>query len=138
VVLSTGQPISGLQQKRDGLWGKLPISIFALDRPRQELYQRAESRVEDMFAKGLIEEVKNVSGMPLSQTAQKIIGVPEVMGHLKGEYDLERAKYLVKLHTRHYIKRQLTWFRRDKRLTWIDIKQSDSNESIARQIESLL
>ena len=47
------------------------------------------------------------------------------MGYLKGEYDLERAKYLMKLNTRHYVKRQLTWFRRDKRLTWIDINGPD-------------
>ena len=116
VALSTGQPMSNLQQKREGLWGKMPIKIFALNRPRQELYQRVEARVEDMFAKGLVEEIKQVSALPLSTTARKIIGIPEVMGYLKGEYDLERAKYLMKLHTRHYVKRQLTWFRRDKRL----------------------
>jgi len=138
VILSTGQPISGLQPKREGLWGKGPVMIFALNRPRQELYGRAEARVEDMFDKGLVEEVRNVSGLPLSLTAQKVIGVPEVMGHLKGEYELERAKYLMKLHTRHYIKRQLTWFRRDKRLTWIDIKKSDTPECVAGQIEGLL
>jgi tRNA dimethylallyltransferase len=138
VALSTGQPISGLQQKREGLWGKLPIKIFALNRPRQELYQRVEARVEAMFAKGLVEEIKKISVVPLSLTARKIIGVPEVMGYLKGEQDLERAKYLMKLHTRHYVKRQLTWFRRDKRLSWIDIKQSQTNEAITQQIESLL
>ena len=94
----------------------MPIQLFALNRPRQELYQRVEARIEDMFARGLVEEIKQVSGLPLSTTAQKLIGIPEVMGYLKGEYDLERAKYLMKLNTRHYVKRQLTWFRRDKRL----------------------
>ena len=138
VALSTGQPISSLQQKRKGLWGNVPIKIFALNRPRQELYQRAEARVDDMFAKGLLEEIKQVSALPLSVTARKIIGIPEIMGYFKGEHDLERAKYLMKLHTRHYIKRQLTWFRRDKRLTWIDIKQTDTNESIADRIVNLL
>jgi tRNA dimethylallyltransferase len=138
VVLSTGQPISSLQQKRDGLWGKAPIKIFAFNRPRQELYHRAEARVDAMFAQGLVEEIKKVSRLPLSPTARKIIGIPEVTGYLKKEHDLERAQYLMKLHTRHYVKRQLTWFRRDKRLTWIDIKQTDTKESIADQIESLL
>jgi tRNA dimethylallyltransferase len=138
VVLSTGQPLSRLQEKREGLWEKMPIKIFALNRPRQELYQRVEARVDAMFAGGLVEEIKKVSRLPLSMTARKIIGIPEVTGYLKGEHDLERAKYLMKLHTRHYVKRQLTWFRRDKRLTWIDIKQSDTNESIADQIESML
>ena len=138
VALSTGQSISSLQQKREGLWGSVPIKIFALNRPRQELYQRVEARVEDMFVKGLVEEIKSVSTLPLSLTARKIIGVPEIMGYFKGEHDLERAKYLMKLNTRHYVKRQLTWFRRDKRLTWIDIKQADTNESIAERIVSLL
>ena len=59
------------------------------------------------------------------------IGIPEVTGYLKGEYDHQRAKYLMKLHTRHYIKRQLTWFRRDKRLIWIDITPNQSAEQIA-------
>jgi tRNA dimethylallyltransferase len=123
-----------LQQKREGLWGKMPVKIFALNRPRQELYQRVEARVEGMFTKGLVEEIKRVSALPLSNTARKLIGIPEVTGYLKGEYDLGRAKYLMKLHTRHYVKRQLTWFRRDKRLAWIDIAQGQSAEQVAEKI----
>jgi tRNA dimethylallyltransferase len=138
VVISTGQPISGLQQKREGLWGNQPINIFALNRPRQELYQRVEARIDAMFAKGLVEEIEKVSALPLSLTARKVIGVPEIMGYLNQDHDLERARYLMKLHTRHYVKRQLTWFRRDKRLTWIDIKQTQTNEAIAQQIENMV
>ena len=135
VVLSTGQAISSLQQKREGLWGKAPIKIFALNRPRQELYQRAEARVEEMFSKGLLEEIKKISTLPLSDTARKLIGIPELTGYLKGEYDLERARYLMKLHTRHYIKRQLTWFRRDKRLEWIDIGPGQSAQEISAMMK---
>ena len=131
VVISTGQPLSQLQPKREGLWGKMPIKIFALNRPREELYQRVEDRVEEMFTKGLIEEIRQIASLPLSSTAQKLIGVPEVIEYLKGEYDLERAKYLMKLHTRHYVKRQLTWFRRDKRLTWLDIAPNQTPAQIA-------
>jgi len=131
VAVSTGQPISSLQQKREGLWGKLPIKLFALNRPREELYQRVEARVEDMFARGLVDEVKRVAALPISITARKLIGIPEVMGLLNGEYDLARAKYLMKLHTRHYVKRQLTWFRRDKRLVWVDIASNQSAAELA-------
>ncbi|MBF0570554.1 MAG: tRNA (adenosine(37)-N6)-dimethylallyltransferase MiaA [Candidatus Omnitrophica bacterium] len=134
VAILTGEPISSLQHKREGLWGKTPIKIFALNRPREELYQRVQGRVEDMFAKGLVEEIRKVSELPLSNTARKIIGIPEVMGYLKGEHDLERAKYLMKLNTRHYVKRQLTWFRRDKRLTWIDIASNQSAGQVAEII----
>jgi tRNA dimethylallyltransferase len=87
-----------------------------------------------MFNKGLLEEIRQVSGLPLSMSARKIIGVPQVRGYLKGEHNLERAKYLVKLHTRHYVKRQLTWFRRDKRLTWIDIASGQSPTDVANII----
>jgi tRNA dimethylallyltransferase len=87
-----------------------------------------------MFTKGLIDEIKQVASKPLGLTAVKIIGIPEVMGHLKGEYDLERAKYLMKLHTRHYVKRQLTWFRRDKRIEWIDITAGQPVQQIAEII----
>ena len=138
VTLSTGQPLSQLQEKREGLWGKMPIKIFALNRPRQELYQQVEARIEDMFTQGLVEEIKQVSALPLSRTAQKIIGIPEIMGYLKGEHDLERAKYLMKLHTRHYVKRQMTWFRRDKRLTWIDIAPGQSPAQVAEIIAGQL
>jgi tRNA dimethylallyltransferase len=131
VVLSTGQPLSQLQPKREGLWGKMPIKVFALNRPREELYQRVEARIDEMFAKGLVEEISRVSALPLSVTARKLIGIPEVMGYLKGDHDLERAKYLMKLNTRHYVKRQLTWFRRDKRLAWIDIAPNQSASQIA-------
>lgn len=138
VVISTGQPISSLQPKREGLWGKMPIKIFALNRLREELYKRVEARVEEMFAKGLVEEIRRVSSLPLSVTARKIIGIPEIMGYLKGEYDLDQAKYLMKLNTRHYVKRQLTWFRRDKRLTWIDIAPDQSAAQVADIISGAL
>ena len=134
VVRLTGKTISSLQPKREGLWGKMPIKIFALDRPREELYRRAEARVDAMFDQGLVEEIRKVATLPLSLTAQKIIGIPEVMGYLKGQHDLERAKYLMKLNTRHYIKRQLTWFRRDKRITWINIT---SGQTVAEIIDSI-
>ena len=134
VVLSTGQPLSVLQQKREGLWGKMPIMILALNRLREEIYQRVEARIDEMFMRGLVDEIKQVATLPLSVTAKKLIGIPEVMGYLKGEYDLERAKYLMKLNTRHYVKRQLTWFRRDKRLTWIDIAPGQSAPQVADEI----
>jgi tRNA dimethylallyltransferase len=137
VAISTGQPLSQLQPKREGLWGKMPIKLFCLNRPREELYQRVEARIEDMFTRGLLEEIKQIASMPLGVTAGKIIGIPEVMGYLKGEYDLARAKYLMKLNTRHYVKRQLTWFRRDKRLTWVDITPGQSAQQIAETIGGL-
>ena len=130
------KPISDLHKSRQGLWGQYPIFIFALDRPRAELYRRVEERIDQMFARGLIEEVRAIHALPLrlSKTAQVLIGIPEVGGHLKGEYDLVRTKYLMKLKTRHYVKRQLTWFRRDERMNWLVIAAHETNEHVVQRI----
>lgn len=138
VVQSSGVPLSDLQPKRDGLWGKRPIRIVAINRPREELYKRVETRIEAMFTKGLVDEIKAISSLTLSPTAQKLIGIPEVLGYLRGAYDLDRAKYLMKLHTRHYVKRQLTWFRRDKRLQWIGIAPGQSTQDVVHVIKDLI
>lgn len=131
VILTTQKPISKLQQERRGLWGgQHSIQIFGLSRPRAELYRRSQERIDQMFKQGLVREVKRISKLNLSATAKAVIGVPEVQGFLRGEYDLERAKYLMKLHTRHYVKRQLTWFRRDKRIEWVDVGGKNIKEII--------
>ena len=124
VMGTTQKPISHLQQKRQGLWGQYEIKIFGLERPRTQLYSRVEERIEQMFEHGLVEEIKKISKKTLSPTAKTLIGVPEVQGYLQEEYDLAQAKYLMKLHTRHYVKRQMTWFRRDKRIEWVQVKES--------------
>ena len=121
VVTTTGMRISEQQHRRDGLWGKYQISIAGLVRPRDVLYARAEARIDEMFARGLVDEVTMLLGKRLTATTARLIGIPEVSGVLRGEWDLARAKYLMKLNTRHYIKRQLTWFRKDKRVEWTDL-----------------
>ena len=135
VFLSRSQPISVLQKNRQGLWGKFDIKIFALNRSRDELYELINQRVEKMFHSGLVEEIRRLLGMKLSRSAEQIIGIKEVKGFLNGQYDLERAKYLLKLHTRHYAKRQLTWFRKDKRLQWMMIQPM---ETTAQTVERIL
>jgi tRNA dimethylallyltransferase len=118
----SGKPISELQQKREGLWGTHDISIYGLTMERALLYKKVEDRIDQMFAKGLVQEVEEVAQLPLSRTAATLIGIPEVQGYVKGQYDIDRAKYLMKRNTRHYVKRQLTWFRRDPRIVWIDVE----------------
>jgi tRNA dimethylallyltransferase len=118
---STGKPLSGLQPGRDGLWGKYPVVVIGLTRARHELYARAEARIEMMFGAGLVDEVRGLRGGPVSSTASRIIGVREVGGFIDGEYSCARAVELMKLNTRHYIKRQLTWFRKDIRIQWVEL-----------------
>lgn len=128
------EPISQLQKERSGLWGKYDIMIFSLNRERDQLYNRIDRRVEQMFAKGLVEEIKNLNGMKVSMTAQKIIGIDEVRGYLSGTYDLDQTKYLMKRNTRRFAKRQLTWFRKDKRLKWIMITENDTPERVVERM----
>ena len=132
------QPMSDLKKMRKGLWETYDIKIFALNRERSELYERINERVDEMFAAGLIDEMKKISKMKLSQTAQGMIGLKEVRGFLRREYDLERAKYLLKRNTRHFAKRQLTWFRKDKRLQWIHVEEDDRLENIIKAISCQL
>lgn len=138
VFEATGVPLSQMQKKRDGLWGKAGIRIFALTRPREELYARAEQRVEEMFGRGLVEEVRLALGKRITPSAARLIGLPEIAGHIEGRYGLEQAKDLMKRNTRRYIKRQLTWFRKDERIEWINVGEGETAEQTAVRITGLL
>lgn len=128
------EPISSLQKQRRGLWLEYDIRVFALNRLRAQLYERINQRVEAMFEEGLVEEIKKLRTLRLSQAARRIIGVGEVNGLIDGKYDASRAKYLMKLNTRHYAKRQLTWFRKDQRLKWIMLKDNDDQQEACFEI----
>ena len=119
----TRTPISAIQKNRKGLWGQYDIRVFGLNYPRQELYGRIDRRVEAMFREGLLKEVEGLRRLLLSQTAAKIIGIKEVGEHLEGRTGLAVAKELMKQNTRRYAKRQLTWFRRDSRIEWIELEE---------------
>ena len=83
---------------------------------RQALVDRIDQRVERMFAAGAVAEVRALTDRPLSRTARGMIGIKEIQGYLQGAYGLARAKELIKIHTRQYAKRQMTWFRREQRV----------------------
>ncbi len=124
----TGTPISELQQKRQGLERDHVVMIFGLRLELEALYKRINKRVDEMFEDGLVAEVKRLIGQPLSRTALGAIGIPEVAGYIRGECSLEEAKSLMKQHTRQFSRRQMTWFRKDKRVRWIDVEAMDAQE----------
>ena len=134
VYVANRKPISQLQKNRSGLWGKYDIKIFALNRERQELYDRVNARVDLMFSRGLIAEVEKLNQLVLSRTAGGVIGIPEVTGYLNGQQSLEEAKEAMKMNSRHYVKRQLTWFRKDKRSTWITVGPDETPAQTANNI----
>ncbi|MBU1999355.1 MAG: tRNA (adenosine(37)-N6)-dimethylallyltransferase MiaA [Candidatus Omnitrophica bacterium] len=134
----TGSRISELQTQKHGLGENYDIKIFCLDMGRQELYKKINARVERMFKQGLAAEVKKLLKLKLSRTARYAIGLREIKRYLDGEYDLESAKESIKRNTRRYAKRQLTWFRKDKRIRWIKVEIDDSPKVIAERIIRLL
>jgi tRNA dimethylallyltransferase len=131
---TSGKPISQLQKERKGLNDEFEIKIFALNMAREKLYERIERRVDRMFSQGLLGEVKKLLEFKLSKTARYAIGINEIKGYLDGRYDLEEAKRLMKKNTRNYAKRQLTWFRKDKRIEWVEIREKEAPESAANRI----
>ncbi len=138
VCLVADQPFSRIKKKREGLWGKYSVRIFCLSKNRPELYQCINQRVDHMFKKQLVKEIKNLHEEKWSQTAQALIGVKEIRDYLNGKCCLDEAKRLIQRNTRRLAKRQLTWFRKDKRLEWIDVDSltpARVAEEITRRLE---
>ena len=133
VYYLSGKSIQWHKEKSKGLWGEIPIKIFGFTLKRELLYKRIDQRVEKMFEEGAIEEVRRILKIGPSLTAEKIIGIKEIASFLEGKITFEEAKDLMKKNTRHFAKRQFTWFRKDKRIDWIDIEGKSSN-SIVEEI----
>jgi tRNA dimethylallyltransferase len=121
--LQTGQPISRerpLRPEPPALAAR--IRVIALNPPRSELYARINERTETHFANGLVDEVKRLldNGVPAKSNALGAHGYRRVVEYLSGERDLESAIEQTKLDVRHYAKRQLTWFRHEPDVEWLD------------------
>jgi tRNA dimethylallyltransferase len=110
ICLLTGRPQSGLRRSFEQAEPQVNGVILTWD--RETLYRRINQRTQDMFAAGLIEEVRALG--PLSPTAEKAIGVREIRAHLGGTVSLEDTVAAIQQATRHYAKRQITWFRRER------------------------
>jgi len=134
VYFKTGSPISELQKKRIGLSKDYEIKIFGLNLNRQSLYDRIDQRVDHMFKSGLINEVRKLFKLKLSKTASAAIGFKELRDYFNGSITLEQAKLLIKLNSRRYAKRQLTWFRKDKRIEWVNIINQETPEQISQKL----
>ncbi len=116
------------------------LAIFGLYLPREELYQRIEERVDLMLANGLIDEVRGLleRGIPAKANALCALGYKEIIAYLQGKHDLDEAVRILKRDTRHFAKRQLTWFMRDPRIIWINIKDIRNSDTIVQEIYKIL
>lgn len=118
VKLSTGQSILNFQTKEKK---PRPFNMvkIGLELPRTELYQRINNRVDQMMAAGLLKEVESL--LPYRQlNALQTVGYKELFDYFDGLSSLDRAIDLIKQNSRHYAKRQLTWFKKDPEMKWID------------------
>ena len=95
------------------------VMIGLCPEPRELLRRRIDARVDEMLAKGLCEEARRLYAQPLSRTARQAIGYKELFAYLDGGRTLEQAAEDIRVHTRQYAKRQLTWFRADPTIHWI-------------------
>ena len=132
--LTTGKPYSSL---RTNTRVQRPFRIVkvALERPREELYDRINRRVLQMIEDGLVEEAGSVYPKRHLNSLQTV-GYRELFACFDGEYDLNRAIELIQQNTRHYAKRQMTWFRRDEDIHWL--KANDDYEKNIHIIDHLL
>ena len=116
------------------------LIYIGLNMDRAKLYQKINQRVDKMIDLGLIDEVKNLLDEGLDKNSQslKAIGYKEVISYLDGEIDFDEMVDLIKKNSRHYAKRQLTWFRRDKRIKWFDRESDTILSDIENYIDSRL
>ncbi|MDZ7369906.1 MAG: tRNA (adenosine(37)-N6)-dimethylallyltransferase MiaA [candidate division KSB1 bacterium] len=126
----TGRPLSAWQKGEEEP-ANFPTCWIGLTRSREQLYKRIEQRVDEMIAAGLVEEAESLLQMGFSPDLNSLrtVGYQEAFAFLAGKMSREEMIRQIKLETRRYAKRQLTWFRRDDRIHWIDLDQIETEEA---------
>lgn len=117
-----GQPISAHNEQEHQKVSPYNFAYFVLTDDRKHLYDRIDYRVDLMMKKGLVDEVKKLydMGYHKDMVSMQGLGYKELLSYLDGECSLEEAVYIIKRETRHFAKRQLTWFRRERDVIWLD------------------
>lgn len=125
----TGKKFSQNNEEQRQNESPYDFKYFVLNMEREKLYERINMRVDMMVNAGLIEEVKNLLKMGYHRELKSMqgIGYKEIVSYLNGEMSLDEAIETLKQNTRHFAKRQLTWFRREKNVTWINYDEFGSN-----------
>lgn len=118
---ATGRTMTELKVGTKGLKDRYDIRIFGITKPREELYEFVNKRVDRMMGLGALGEVKRLRKGGLSKTAGAALGLKELSSYLDGETGLGEAVEALKMNTRRFAKRQMTWFRADKRVCWLDV-----------------
>ncbi|MBM6854237.1 tRNA (adenosine(37)-N6)-dimethylallyltransferase MiaA [Mediterraneibacter glycyrrhizinilyticus] len=134
----TGQKISEHNERERQKESPYNFAYFVLTDDRKALYERIDRRVDKMMEQGLLEEVRRLKdrGLPRDSVSMQGLGYKELFAYLEGEYPLEEAVRIIKRDTRHFAKRQLTWFRRERDVVWIDRQENEQDER--KILESML
>ena len=137
---ATGKKISEHNEEERAKESPYNYAYFALDMPRDVLYDRINQRVDIMMDNGLFEEAKSVYGYgdALSKTAREAIGYAELFDYFDGKITKEDAVEAIKQNSRRYAKRQMTWLRREKDVIWIDKTKFDSSDEIVTAMSETL
>ncbi len=142
VIRITGKPFSAQRAKwqRTARNGPETAAVFGLVRSSEKLRARIDARVDEMFSRGLINETRELlaGGLERNLTAMQAIGYRQVVEHLRGERSLANTVALVKTKTRQFAKRQMTWFRRQLSVQWIEVSSKQSSETVAAEIVARL
>ncbi len=135
VIRLTGKPFSEVRSQKSEVRSQTP-EFFCLTRATADLRRRIDARVDEMFARGLMDETRELlkRGLQQNKTAMQAIGYRQVVEHLRGERSLKETIELVKTRTRQFAKRQLTWFRAQKNLKWIELRPDELPEAIVTKL----
>lgn len=137
----TGKPISEHNEKERQKESPYTFAYFVLMDERQKLYDRIEKRIDVMIEEGLLDEVKALyeEGYTRDMVSMQGLGYKEILDYLDGKMTLEEAIYVLKRDTRHFAKRQITWFKREKDVCWIDKSafQYDEDRILAEMLNIL-
>ncbi len=137
----TGQPISKHNEEERRKTSPYNFAYFILNDERSTVYERINKRVDQMFNAGLVEEVENLItlGCRRDMVSMQGLGYKEVIDYLSGEISLEEAAQKIKQETRHFAKRQLTWFRRERDVLWVNKNELEhNNQKILQYMLSML
>ena len=126
----TGEPISAHNRREREKPSAYASCYFVLNDLRERIYERIDRRVEEMLAGGLVAEVEGLRqmGCHRGMVSMQGLGYKEILAYLEGEISLEEAVEILKRDTRHFAKRQLTWFRREQEVVWINKNEFDGDE----------
>ncbi len=137
----TGQPISEHNRMEREKSSPYDLFYYVLTCERSRLYERIDRRVDQMVEQGLVEEVKQLKaqGCHRSMVAMQGLGYKEILDYLDGACTLEEALYVLKRDTRHFAKRQLTWFKRERDVHWLELEkfQNDRNQVLEHMLQEI-